>query len=93
MIAQSTELIDIIADAVGIIGVGFTLVAYFLLQIDKITSTGRNYSLLNVVGAVLSLYSLYYNWNLPAVIMETAWFGISLFGLIRHYNNPSPSTG
>ena len=84
------DSIEIIADLVGIVGVTFTLVAYFLLQIDKISSTGRNYSVLNTVGAALILYSLYFNWNTPAVIMETAWFLISLYGLIRHYN-PRPS--
>lgn len=77
---------DLVADIVGTIGVGFTLLAYFLLQIDEIPSTGRLYSVLNVVGAVLILYSLYFNWNTPAVIMEIAWFLISLYGLIRHYN-------
>jgi uncharacterized membrane protein YidH (DUF202 family) len=87
MLQLSTELI--IADSIGIIGVGLTLVAYFLLQIDKISSTGRNYSLLNTVGACLILVSLYFNWNTPAVVMETAWFLISLYGLIRHYN-PKP---
>lgn len=86
MMALSTELIDIIADVIGTIGVGLTLIAYLLLQVDKISSTGRNYSLLNVVGAILILYSLYYNWNTPAVIMETAWFVISLYGLYRHFN-------
>ncbi|MGD9593059.1 MAG: hypothetical protein AB7V32_11110 [Candidatus Berkiella sp.] len=86
---QSTEFMNIAADVIGIVGVGFTLVAYFLLQIDKISSTGRNYSLLNVVGAIFILYSLYFNWNTPAVVMEFAWFIISLYGLIRHYNPPA----
>lgn len=85
--ARAAFLIDVVADFVGIIGVGFTLIAYFLLQIDKIHSTGRLYSILNVAGAILILYSLYFNWNTPAVIMETAWFLISLYGLIRHYKN------
>ncbi len=87
MAELSTELI--VADVVGTIGVALTLIAYFLLQIDRISSTGRNYSLLNTFGAALILYSLYFNWNTPAVIMETAWFLISLYGLIRHYN-PRP---
>jgi membrane associated rhomboid family serine protease len=91
VITLSTELIDVVADFVGIVGVGMTLLAYFLLQIDKILSTSRLYSLLNIAGAILILYSLYYNWNTPAVIMELAWFGISLYGLIRHYNMRPPS--
>ncbi len=91
MAAQTLGVVDIIADIVGIVGVGLTLLAYFLLQIDSITSTGRKYSLLNLVGAVLIMYSLYFNWNTPAVIMECAWFGISLYGLIRHYHSNSTS--
>jgi hypothetical protein len=90
--ALSTELINIIADVVGIIGVGFTLIAYFLLQIDKISSTGRNYSVLNFIGAIMVLYSLYFNWNTPAVVMESAWLLISLYGLYRHFN-PHPPNG
>lgn len=90
MDVQVMEFQLIIADIVGTVGVMLTLTAYFLLQIDKITSTGRSYSLLNVFGAVLILYSLYFNWNTPAVIMEFAWFLISLYGLYRHFN-PSQS--
>jgi hypothetical protein len=86
--AYSTQAIHIVADIIGTVGVLFTLLAYFLLQIDKITSTGRTYSILNVVGALLILYSLYFNWNTPAVIMEVAWLLISIYGLIRHYNPP-----
>ncbi len=81
------DIVDIIADFVGIVGVLITLFAYFLLQIDKILSTGRLYSILNLIGAILILYSLYFNWNTPAVVMECAWLLISVYGLIRHYKS------
>jgi hypothetical protein len=74
----------IIADTVGIIGVGLTLLAYFLLQIERLTSDGLGYSLLNLIGAIMVMYSLMFNWNTPAVIMEAAWILISLYGTVRH---------
>lgn len=83
---QATVLIDMVADFIGIIGVGLTLLAYFLLQVDKIPPTSRLYSSLNISGSALILYSLYFNWNTPAVLMEFTWFLLSLYGLIRHYN-------
>lgn len=72
-----------IANPVGIVGVILVLVAYFLLQIDKMSQDSVLYSLLNVVGSLLILYSLYYYWNLASGVIEFAWLAISIFGLIK----------
>lgn len=84
---QSNAMLSINPDSVGILGVVFTLIAYFLLQINKIKPTGLSYSLLNISGAALILYSLFFHWNTSAFIMEFTWLLISLYGLTRYIIN------
>jgi len=71
-------------DVIGTLGVGVIVVTYFLLQIDKISSQQFIYSLLNGVGAALILISLYYDFNLPSVIVEAFWLVISVFGILKY---------
>ena len=70
-------------DLVGFLGAIAILFAYFLLQANKMSANGLAYSVLNFVGALLILFSLFYAWNLTAVLIEIVWVGISLFGIIR----------
>jgi len=71
------------ADIIGLIGVGLILIAYFLLQIHRLSAQNFSYSLLNFVGAGMILFSLFYAWNTPAVIIEVAWILISLYGMFK----------
>tara|TARA_R110000782_G_scaffold199414_2_gene288391 strand:+ start:677 stop:937 length:261 start_codon:yes stop_codon:yes gene_type:complete len=70
-------------DAIGIFGVGLTLLAYLLLQAERLESRSRAYSALNLVGSVAILTSLAFDFNLSAVLMEGCWVVISLYGLIK----------
>ena len=70
-------------DFVGFIGVLLIVVAYLLLQLDKLPSSSPKYSLLNAGGALLIIVSLIFAFNLSAFIMEVFWFLISLLGLWR----------
>ncbi|MEE8119712.1 MAG: cyclic nucleotide-binding protein [Gammaproteobacteria bacterium] len=72
-------------DLVGIIGVILILAAYLLLQIGTVTVQSLWYSLANAIGAVLILFSLYFDFNLPSVIIELAWLAISLIGITRAF--------
>lgn len=72
-------------DFVGFSGATAILVAYFLLQAKKMSADGLIYSLLNLVGAILILFSLAYAWNLTAVFIEIIWVSISLFGVFKWY--------
>lgn len=74
-------------DIIGILGVAIVVVAYFLLQSEKIDPKGFLYSFFNAVGSLLILYSLLYNWNLASFIIEFIWILISLYGLRRWYIN------
>ena len=70
-------------DLAGFIGVVLIIVAYLLLQLDKLPSSSPRYSLLNAVGALLISVSLVFKFNLSAFIVEAFWFLISLLGLWR----------
>lgn len=75
----------LIGDIAGIIGVICFLVAYALLQADKLDSHAPNYLLLNLMGALLVIVSLLFSWNLSAFILETIWALISAYGLVKYY--------
>ncbi|WP_409454873.1 CBU_0592 family membrane protein [Malaciobacter marinus] len=71
----------------GNIGVLLILVMYLSLQTDKISSNSLIYSLLNALGALLILISLYFQFNLSAFIIEFFWLVISLYGLYKNLKN------
>jgi hypothetical protein len=70
-------------DLAGFIGVLLIVIAYLLLQLDKLPSSSPSYSLLNAVGALLIIVSLIFKFNLSAFIVEAFWFLISLLGVWR----------
>lgn len=72
-------------DILGTIGVGVIIIGYVLLQIERIRSEQVMYSLLNAVGALLILVSLYYSFNLPSFIVEFFWLLISIFGIGKYF--------
>ena len=74
-------------DLIGFLGAIAILVAYFLLQAKKMSSDGLIYSVLNLAGAILILFSLFNAWNLTAVLIEIIWGGISLFGIMKWYKS------
>ena len=76
-------MISDFANVVGIIGVIIILWAYGLLQADKLTVANFSFSAVNFIGSMMILFSLLYHWNLPSVIIEIAWLGISGFGILR----------
>ncbi len=80
-IGMITRFIATEYNAIGMVGVVLILVAYLLLQIDRLGQDSVLYSLLNAVGACFILVSLYYSWNLASGVIEIAWLIISLFGL------------
>ncbi len=70
-------------DLVGNVGVAMMVIAYLLLQLGKLRINDLSYSLANAIGAVLVLFSLWYSFNLSAFLVESFWFLISLYGLLR----------
>ena len=70
-------------DLVGNIGVLLMVIAYLLLQLEKLSSSALSYLLLNTVGALMVIVSLMFRFNLSAFFMEAFWLLISLFGLAK----------
>ncbi|HEY8186173.1 MAG TPA: hypothetical protein VIF64_08895 [Pyrinomonadaceae bacterium] len=78
-------------DVIGNVGVLLMVIAYLLLQLEKMSSSGISYLLLNTVGAVFVIISLLFRFNLSAFLMEAFWLLISLYGLTRSlFSRPSP---
>ena len=70
-------------DAVGIFGVGLVVLAYFLITRRKLHGDDLRYHLLNFIGAWLIMFSLFFNWNTPSVLIEVVWISISSYGIWR----------
>jgi len=71
-------------DILGTLGVAVIIITYVLLQIERVRSDQLIYSLLNAIGACLILVSLYFDFNLPSVVVEFFWLLISLFGIGKY---------
>ncbi len=74
---------ELLADSVGLIGVGLIVTAYFLIQSGRVTSDKLLFPLLNLIGAVLLLISLAVHWNTPSVVIELIWVAISVYGIVK----------
>lgn len=70
-------------DLIGNIGVLLMVVAYLLLQLEKIDSSSFLYLITNALGATLVIISLLYRFNLSAFLMEAFWLVISIYGLMK----------
>ncbi len=68
-------------DVVGAVGVLLIVSAYLLLQLERIGSRDLRYSLANATGAALVLYSLAFDFNVSAALVEGFWLLISLYGV------------
>ena len=68
-------------DFLGNLGVILIVGSYLWLQLGRISGQSAAYSLVNAVGAALVLISLYFEFNLSAVLVEFFWLVISLLGL------------
>lgn len=73
-----------LTDFLGNVGVALIVIAYLLLQLNRLSSNALSYSLLNAVGAALIIVSLWSNFNFSAFIMEAFWVLISLIGIYRY---------
>lgn len=77
-------------DLAGNVGVLMMVIAYLLLQLDRLSSSSFTYLILNALGAVLVMLSLMFRFNLSAFLMEAFWLLISLFGLAKSlYSKPA----
>jgi predicted membrane protein len=79
-------------DTIGLVGVVAIIIAYFLLQADRVRYDDYSYLFLNGAGATLILISLIYAFNLAAFVMEAIWVAISLYGAIKRWTREHSGT-
>lgn len=72
-----------IYEIIGLIGMVITLLAYYLLQTERVGHYSLIYLGLNIFGSAFILYSLFFDWNLAAALMESAWVVISAYGILK----------
>lgn len=76
---------DNIIDAIGMLGTLMVILAYYLLQLERIDPKSLRYNLLNLVGAVFLFFSLCFNFNLASLVIEVFWIGASIIGLWKYW--------
>lgn len=76
-----------IHEFIGTVGVSLILLCYFLIQTGKMSAEELPYSITNMTGALLILYSLYFEFNFASVLIESFWVLISLIGIVRFLNH------
>lgn len=77
-------------DVVGFFGIMLIVGSYFSLQTDRIAKEDLSYSLANGIGALCVLFSIAFQFNLSAFLVELFWVVISLIGIIRFFARTSP---
>ena len=76
-----------IIDAIGLMGTFLVVLAYYLLQLERIHPKSLSYNLINLLGAALLLLSLCFNFNLASFVIELFWIGASLIGLWKYWRH------
>ena len=71
------------ADAVGTFGALILCAAYFLVSRQSLDPAGARYQLMNLAGAALLLFSLWFRPNPGAILIEVIWAAIALTALVR----------
>ena len=82
---------NLVTDTIGMIGTALVVIAYVMLQLEKIPATGMAYNGLNLLGAVLLLISLCFTFNLASFVIELFWIGASLIGIYKYYQRNAAS--
>lgn len=68
---------------IGFLGMICIVLAYFLLQIGKISSDDLGYQIINLIGAILLIVSLCVHFNLGSFLIEVFWIFITIYGIFR----------
>ena len=81
-------MIDLTFDIIGMSGTFLVVGVFFLLQLGKISPQSLSYNLMNLLGAILLLISLCYNFNLASFVIELFWIAASVIGLYKYWQRP-----
>lgn len=70
-------------DAAGVFGVVLILIAYAGATVGRLDPKQWPALTMNLIGALLILWSLSVDFNLSAALMEGAWALVAMAGLVR----------
>ena len=77
---------------IGFAGTLLIAWAYFILQMGKYTIDSLPYQILNLVGAILLIISLFVHFNFGSFMMEIFWISITVYGIYKIVKNRSKKT-
>jgi len=77
---------------IGFAGTLLIAWAYFILQMGKYTIDSLPYQILNLVGAILLIISLFVHFNFGSFMMEIFWISITIYGIYKIVKNRSKKT-
>ena len=69
------------ADIIGIIGSALFIAAFAYANAAR-SLNKLHFNALNLVGAILLIYSLSVHFNLASMVLEIAWGNIAFWGLV-----------
>jgi hypothetical protein len=72
-----------IYELAGFVGAAIIVAAYFAMQQRWLNALDWRFPAANLIGSLLILVSLWFEWNFPSVVIEIFWALISLVGLVR----------
>jgi hypothetical protein len=70
-------------DIAGFVGAVIIVAAYFAMQQRWLNALDWRFPAANLLGSLLILVSLWFEWNFPSVVIEIFWALISFMGLVR----------
>ena len=68
----------------GLVGISFLLLSYFLLIVGQLKVIDVHYITLNMVGAFLIVFSLLGGGTIPLLHVLMIWLFISVYGFYKH---------
>ncbi len=74
-------MLDIIAHGIGLLGMCCVVLAFYKTVTAQWSGQSFEFNMVNLVGAILLLISLWFHFNLGSVIIELFWIAIALRGL------------
>ncbi|MGP1484495.1 MAG: CBU_0592 family membrane protein [Campylobacter sp.] len=70
---------------IGFLGMVCVVGAYLLLQIGRVGAQSLTFQLINLLGAILLIISLFVHFNLGSFLIEVFWIIITLYGIYKIY--------
>lgn len=70
-------------NGIGFLGAAIIVIAYFAMQQRWLDALDWRFPAANLLGSLLILVSLWFEWNFPSAVIEIFWALISLLGLLR----------